>query len=809
MGIPATARTRFTTGAYEVAICGNPNSGKTTIFNAITGLNQKVANYPGVTVEKVTGRFTVGKENPQQFALVDVPGTYSLAAFSPDEYIAASTLYGEAEGRSLPDAIICVIDATSLERGLYLLFQILEIGRPVVVALNMIDMAQKRGMQIDYEKLSRAIGGFPVVPVVGNRGHGIARLKRETARMVAMPPNTTPNRLYDDITENVLAELQTRFGQTHRTRAQRLRIIFDVDDPAEKRFIRKEGPEASNELNRGRAAIREVWTSLSTAETTPLTRKAAEVFNSTVTIDHSRKRMLSEKVDRYLLHRLFGPVALLLTMALMFQSIFSWAQPFMEMIDKMFTGLADWAAMLMPEGPMQSLLTDGVIGGVGSVLAFIPQIAILFIFIAILEDSGYMSRAAFLVDRMFRWSGLSGKSFIPMLSSFACAVPGIMATRTIEDRKLRFITIMVAPLMTCSARLPVYAIMIAAFVPYKSYFGLFNLQGIVLTLLYLLGVVVAVAVSFVMSRTLFKTDRSTFLMDMPSNKMPTLKALFIKVLNRVKSFIIRAGTVILAITIIIWALSYYPRSQAVEAEFDRQVAALQAHYDFAWMTTQARLAELVRNQPEGAADASGVITEAFAEAEDEAYLSRLEAQFIADYPAYGELVETLSGLRLLEIQQQEALLALGNERAGNHLRDSYMGRLGRTVEPAFRPLGWDWKITMATLASFPAREVIIATLGTIYNLGTDTNAESASLVDKMRQAKWEEGPKKGKPVFTLAVALSIMVFFAICCQCGATVVTIKQETTSWYYAVFAFGYMTVLAYLLALVVYQLFAGMGF
>lgn len=809
MGLPAAPRTSSTTGACEVAICGNPNSGKTTIFNAITGLNQKVANYPGVTVEKVTGRFSVGKEKPQQFTLVDVPGTYSLAAFSPDEYIAISVLSGGPEGKRIPDAIICVIDATNLRRGLYLLFQILEIGRPVVVALNMIDLAVRRGIQIDFEKLSQAIGGFPVVPVVGNRGQGIERLKKETAKVIATPPDASLNGFYDGVTEDVLANLLLCFGQAHRTRAEYLRIIFDVDGPAEKQFIRREGPEASNAMKRGRATIREAWASLSTAETTPLTRKAAQVFTSTVTIDHSRKRMLSEKVDRYLLHRLLGPLALLLTMALMFQSIFSWAQPFMEMIDKMFTGLADWAATLMPEGPMQSLLTDGVIGGVGSVLIFIPQIAILFIFIAVLEDSGYMSRGAFLVDRMFRWCGLSGKSFIPMLSSFACAIPGIMATRTIEDRKLRFITIMVAPLMTCSARLPVYAIMIAAFVPYKSYFGLFNLQGIVLMLLYLLGVVVAVAVSFVVSRTFLRTERSTFLMEMPSYKMPTLRSVTIRVLNRVKSFIVRAGTIILAITIIIWALSYYPRSQAVETEFDRQEAALLVHYDFAKTTARARLAELVRNQPEDAADPSGAISETFAQAQEEARLSELKARLLADYPAHGALVETLSGLRLLEIQQQETLLALGNERAGKHLRDSYLGRMGRAVEPAFRPLGWDWKITMATLASFPAREVIIATLGTIYNLGAGTDAESASLVDKMRQAKWEDGPNMGKPVFTLAVALSIMVFFAICCQCGATVVTIKQETTSWYYAVFAFGYMTVLAYLLALVVYQLFAGMGF
>lgn len=807
MGRAATARTYSATRPYRVAICGNPNSGKTTIFNAITGLNQKVANYPGVTVEKVTGRFSVGKENPQQFTLLDVPGTYSLAAFTPDEYIAISALSGGPGGQQMPDAIICIIDATNLERGLYLLFQILEIGRPVVVALNMIDLAQRRGIQIDFEKLSRAIGGFPVVPVVGNRGQGIERLKQETAKLIATPPDISLNRFYDDATENVLTELQSYFDQAHRTRAEYLRIIFDVNGPAEAKFVREEGHEARNMLERGRTAIRKVWSPLSAAETTALTRRAAEVFNSTVIIDHFSQRMLSDKVDRYLLHRLLGPLVLLLTMVLMFQFIFSWAQPFMEMIDVMFTGLAGWVATLMPEGPMQSLITDGVIGGVGSVLAFIPQIAILFIFIAILEDSGYMSRAAFLVDRMFRWCGLSGKSFIPMLSSFACAVPGIMATRTIEDRNLRFITIMVAPLMTCSARLPVYAIMIAAFVPYKSYFGVLNLQGIVLALLYLLGLVVAAVVSFVMSRTIFRAERDTFLMEIPSYKLPTVKSVLIKVLNRVKSFVVRAGTIILAITIIIWALSYYPRSRAVEVEFARQETTLQARYDSARMVAQAKLAELERNLPEDEVNLSGAVSDALAQIEDEVVLPELKVQLLADYPAHEELVETLSGLRLLQIRREASLRELDNKRAGQHLRSSYFGRLGRAVEPAFLPLGWDWKIAMATLASFPAREVIIATLGTIYNLGAD--AKSVSLVNKMRQVKWENGPKTGKPVFTLAVALSIMVFFAICCQCGATVVTIKQETASWYYAVFAFGYMTALAYLLALVVYQLFAGIGF
>lgn len=809
MGMPIAAVRSSALDTYRVAICGNPNCGKTTIFNAITGLNQKVANYPGVTVEEVTGRFSVGKEKPQQFTLVDVPGTYSLAAFSPDEYIAASALFGTTDNGLAPDVIICVIDATNLRRGLYLLFQVLEIGKPVVVALNMIDVSQRRGIRIDFGKLSRAIGGVPVVPVVGNRGHGIARLKRKTAEVIASPPELSSGGMYDDLTGSVLKDLQSGFGDGKRTRAECLRIIFDVDGPAEARFIREEGNRAREVLERGRDVIREVSASLSAAETMPLTRKAAQVFTSTVTIDKSRRRVLSEKVDRYLLHPVFGPVMLVVTMALMFQAIFSWAGPFMNAIDVMFSGLASWAETLMPQGPLQSLLTDGVIGGVGAVLIFIPQIAILFIFIAVLEDSGYMSRGAFLVDRMFRWCGLSGKSFIPMLSSFACAVPGIMATRTIEDRKLRFITIMVTPLMTCSARLPIYAILIAAFVPYKSYFGVLNLQGIVLALLYLLGVVVAVAVSFVMSRTLFKTERSTFLMEMPSYKIPTLKSVTIRVLNRVKSFIVRAGTIILAITIVIWALSYYPRPRSVEVEFSRQVSVLQAHYDFMEMVAGAELAKLMHYQSRDPDSLSVTISEAFAQAKDEAGLAELKARFLADYSAQEELIQKLFGLRLLEMQRKEGLLALRNMQVGEQLRNSYLGRLGRAVQPAFHPLGWDWKITVATLAAFPAREVVIATLGTIYNLGADVEAESETLVNKIRQAKWEEGPKQGKPVFTLAVALSVMVFFAICCQCGATVVTIKQETAGWPYAVFTFGYMTVLAYLLALAVYQFFAGLGF
>jgi ferrous iron transport protein B len=792
---------------YRIAICGNPNSGKTTIFNVITGLNQRVANYPGVTVEKVSGHFSVSRGNSQRFTLIDVPGTYSLAAFSPDEFIAISALSGDSDGQPAPDAIICVIDATNLERGLYLLLQVLEISRPVVVALNMIDLVEKRGMHIDYQELSNFLGGIPIVPVVGNRGIGIPQLKKEVARLVESRPMVHRMRLYDEITETLLADLQARFGNSHRTRADYLRIIFDVNGLAERKFVQERGEEARLVLERGREAIKEKFSSFSTAETAPLTGRATAIQESVLKKSPFKYKSLSEKADRYLLHPVLGPIVLTAMMIVMFQAIFSWAQPFMELIDGLFGVLAHRVEALIAEGPMQSLIVDGVIGGVGSVLMFIPQIVILFVFISLLEDSGYMARAAFLVDRLFRWCGLSGKSFIPMLSSFACAVPGIMATRTIEDRKLRFITIMVAPLMTCSARLPVYAIMIAAFIPYKTYLGVFNLQGLVLTMLYLLGIIVAVIVSFVLKKLIFKSGRGTFFMEMPTYKMPTLRSTLIRVFSRVRSFVERAGTVIIAITIIIWALSYYPRSQAIEAKFQHLMAATEEVYHAEQITYQDRLNVLLSGQPSAVRALTNSVRTHFAQINNEFELAELNNRLLAENPVLSQPIHTLYEMRLAGIKYEKSTETLDKDKAGEHLRNSYFARLGRAVEPAFRPLGWDWKITMATLSSFPAREVIIATLGTIYNLGSEIDETSSSLITKMRQARWEEGSLKGRLVFTPAVALSIMVFFALCCQCGATVVTIRKETAGWLYAALTFGYMTILAYLAALGVYQLFSRM--
>ena len=730
------------TDSKVITICGIPNSGKTTIFNAITGLSQRVANFPGVTVEKVSGKFSIATSRSEEFTIIDIPGAYSLTPYSPDERIATAALCGLIEGERLSDAIICVVDATNLERGLCFVFQVMQIGRPVVVALNMTDLSRKRGIEIDTAKLSQELGGVTIVPVVATRGTGLDQLKEAVAAATnaSSPP---AGGFYDESVEHLLNRLAEVKANGHRHRAELLRTIFDVDNDKSSVANSKGNNTYSIEevIRQGREQLIERHGSLSAAGTSSLNQKAAEIYSRVVTKCKPNRQSLSDKLDKYLLHPILGPIILFAIMILMFQSIFSWAEPFMNGIDSIFGSIADLVESTMSAGPLRSLLTDGIIGGVGSVVIFIPQIAILFLFISLLEDSGYLSRAAFMVDKMFSWCGLSGKSFIPLLSSYACAIPGIMATRTIEDRKLRLITIMVAPLMTCSARLPVYAIMIAAFIPFKQMLGVFNLQGLVLTALYLLGLVVAVIVSFVL-KLIMKSEQSSFMMEMPSYKVPTIKSVIVRVLNRTKSFIKRAGTIIAAITIIIWALSYYPHSDEIANTFEIRRTALE--------------------------------------------------------------FQTLNGLTGAEFETQMA--ELDNEKAGAFLADSYFGRLGRAIEPVFEPLGWDWKITLAALASFPAREVVVATLGTVYNLGTGVDEESSSLVDKMRGAKWDHGDRIGQSVFGPAVALSIMVFFALCCQCGATLVTMKQETGKLRYPIIAFVYMTALAYIGAFATYQIFNG---
>jgi ferrous iron transport protein B len=795
------------TRSVRVAICGNPNCGKTTIFNAITGLRQKVGNYPGVTVDRVSGEFKIPSVPDTRFDIVDIPGTYSLAAFSPDEYIAARALFGAFDERRPPDIIVCVIDATNLERGLYLLFQVMQIGQPVVVALNMVDLAGRKGVFIDARQLSEDLGDVPVVEVIGSRRVGIDQLKTEVGRLARQPviPKVSA---YPPSVAGAAEELARDHAVDQFHIAEYMRVLLDADGPAEKEFISQAGKSGAEALAKMRRGIKKQFGGLSSAETTPLTKRAAELVEQAVQETAPPRPGLSDRIDRWVLHPVAGPIILLTVMTLIFQSIFSWAEPVMNLVDTLFGFLAASVEGALQEGPLRSLLTDGIIGGIGSVIVFLPQIMILFFFIALLEDSGYMPRAAFLVDRAFRWCGLSGKSFIPMLSSFACAVPGIMATRTIEDRKLRIITIMVSPLMTCSARLPVYAILIAAFIPHRTYVGIFNSQGLVLTALYLLGIVVAVVVSFILKRLIFKAESGTFLMELPSYKWPTLSSVAIRVLNRAKSFLVRAGTVIAAITVVVWALSYYPRSVELNTEFELSRAATEQTYAAETAAINQRIDALITSEQSVSAATADSLISLAARAESDNDLNAL-------LPATGgvepvdRIVQLVGSLRRLELSHGAALTALARDRSGAMLRQSYFARMGKLVEPVFAPMGWDWRITMATLSSFPAREVIIATLGTIFNLGSEVDGGSESLVDKLRRATRDSGPLRGQRLFTPAVALSVMVFFALCCQCGATVVTIRQEAGHWGYAVGTFLYMTGIAYVSGIITYRAFLWLGF
>lgn len=759
----------------HIALCGNPNVGKSTIFNQLTGLRQRVANYPGVTVETRVGEFTLADCPGGVFSLADIPGSYSLSALSPDEYIAVETLIGcgSAPGDQQLDLVLVTLDASSLDRGLYLLAQVAEARLPTIVIVNQADIAATNGIRINTFRLSKLLG-VPVISAVANRGHGMRKLRELIANFEKIAP-IKPLFRFDSDVEEFLDEFSKKESTNNCQRLSRpemIRALFDRGGPAERRFLRhceKNNKPAIARLESLRQRLAKDYNGLPFAEAYPLARRMAEIAKiATVRSSHSNGSNLvrppenySERIDRVVLHRFGGPLILLAVMLTMFQSIFTWAEPLMNLIDRAVGSIGASVGALLPEGALQSLLVDGVIGGVGSVLIFLPQIVILFVFLALLEDSGYLPRAAFIVDRLFGWCGLSGKSFVPLLSSFACAVPGIMATRVIESRSQRFLTILIAPLMSCSARLPIYTVMISAFIPYQTYFGIANSQGLTLVALYALGMLVAIVIAVALKTTVLKDNTQSFIMELPPFRIPTVRGVWLRVSLSAGSFLRRAGTVIFAIAIVVWALSYYPRSAEVTDQFAQRASQIEVEYQSELLDNQNTLAQ-------------------------------------QDFSTENQELTRLRDGRLNELERQ---------LRGAYLRDSYFGRMGLALEPFFAPLGWDWRITMAALASFPAREVVIATLGTIYNLGAESDSDE-SLVEKLREAKWDHGPRRNQPVYSVPVAVSIMVFFALCCQCGATLVSIRRETNSWLWPGFTFVYMTTLAYLGSWGAYSLLRSLG-
>ncbi len=623
----------------SVALAGNPNAGKTTLFNFLTGLKQKVANYPGVTVESRSGFW---RTDDATFSVIDLPGLYSLETTSIDESIARDVIKGEVERLGRPDAIVAVVDSTNLERNLYLVTQLFDYGVPVVVALTMIDVFEKRKHEIDTEKMSRLLG-VPVVAVNAADHRG----REELADAVSSVAGTCP-----------------------------------------------EYPElASAENENARIFVRYAFIS--------------KVVQETVRHGDPEAHRFSEKVDRVLTHRFFGLLILLLVLLAVFQMIFTWATVPMDLLEQGFGALGDAVRGGLPEGMLSDLIVDGVIAGVGGIVIFLPQILLLFLFISILEDTGYMSRAAFMMDKLMSRVGLHGKAFLPLMSSFACAIPGIMATRTIENSRDRLATIMIAPMMSCSARLPVYTLMIAAFFAGQTVFGFVSLGAVLMLAMYILGILVAICVAFILKRTLLKAEPAPFVMELPPYRLPNLRTITQNMLTRAWLFLKRAGTVILAISIVLWALMYFPRP-------------------------------------------------------------------VAQPVSSGESHET------------------------TRLQNSYAGQLGHAIEPIIQPLGYDWKIGVALIASFAAREVLVSTLSIIYNVGKDENEESETLIGAVRDAKKADGT----PAWTPLTALSLMVFFVLAMQCMSTVAVVRRETNSWRWPVFMVVYMTVLAYLGAFLTYQ-------
>ena len=695
--IPANEITVTKRADASIVVVGNPNSGKSTLFNRLTGLKQRIGNYPGVTVERHIGFLKTDNSTTE---LVDLPGTHSLSAHSIEEHIAVDVIFGRMEGTKAPDGILAVLDATNLYQGLFLVQQLTELGLPTVVALTMTDAAEKGGIQVDTAELS-ALLGVPVYPVVATTGAGLDMLRRAIADIRELTP---PRRI------RVWPELIEAAERLAKNSSQPLRF-------AEVERLLIDGPTESNKeivsklSDAARAQLQEIRDELFESEP-PIARDARIRYTWVRTVLDKVQRKAPALVSwRTRITDFFnkpvpGTLGLFVVMAIVFQAVFAWATPLMDAIDGGASVLGAAVFERLGDSALSSLIADGVIAGVGSVVIFLPQILILFLFIILLEDSGYLARAAYLMDRAMRSVGLSGQSIIPMISSFACAVPGIMATRVIPNRRDRIATILAAPFMTCSARLPVYALLIAAFVP-ATRVGFMNLQGLVLFGLYIFGIVMGVFTALLMRKTTLRGPKPPFALMLPEFRRPNLQTVMIQLLGRAKVFLKRAGTVIFAVAVIVWALAYFPRSDEVNPDLD------------------------------------------------------------------------------------------ANTAAAAQMEQSWLGRAGKVVEPVFAPLGWDWRVSSAVIAGFPAREVVIAVLGTVYAVGDE--ADEGTLSSRLKAATRPDGSK----VFTLPMVIGLLIFYACCLQCAATLAIIRRETNTWRWPIFAWAYMTIIGYVGALLAFQI------
>jgi ferrous iron transport protein B len=697
----------------RVALVGNPNTGKSTLFNVLTGLNQKIGNFPGVTVDKKTGFCQLPDGRTAE--IIDLPGTYSIYPKSQDESIVFSVLADRSKGM-VPDLIVVILDASNLKRNLLLYTQIADMKIPVVVALNMIDVSEKAGIIINVDLFAKKLG-VPVVPISARKVQGIDQLKTTIAyaNKIALQQDTIE---IEPIAPQLIARIQQELGITNPYFALQLAHQHETLkflSPAESDRIEESEKEFSFHSQKAQAT-----------ETIARYNFINDLLYDTVTKPQTAQaETLSNKIDKILTHKVFGFIIFFAILIFIFQAIFSWSSYPMDLISDLFVKLQSTATKVLPAGPLASLLIDGILAGLSGVLVFIPQIAILFALISILEDTGYMSRVTFMMDKVMRKVGLNGKSVVPLIGGFACAVPSIMSTRNIENWKDRMITIMVTPLVACSARLPVYTLLIALVVPNRNVWWIFNLQGLALTAMYLLSIVSAVIVAFVMKFILKARERGYFIMELPVYRMPRWKNVAFTMYDRSKTFVFQAGKVIIAVSIILWVLKSY-----------------------------------------GPGDR----------------FARIDQQY--SQPQY---TKTMTPDSLTKVVASEKL------------ENSYAGVFGHVIEPAIKPLGFDWKIGIALISSFAAREVFVGTMATIYSVEGDAD-KLQSVQEKMHDAK---NPDTGKPVFTLAVAFSLMMFYAFAMQCASTVAVVYRETKDWRWPAAQFAYMTVLAYTASIIVYNL------
>ncbi len=698
----------------NIALVGNPNSGKSSLFNVLTGLNQKVGNFPGVTVEKKSGVSRLGDSLVAN--IIDLPGTYSLYPKRADEWVAYRVLMGQDAVR--PDMVVLVADASNLKRNLLFCTQIIDLKMPVVIALTMTDLARKKGTQIDIPGLERELG-VPVISINPRKNKGISSLRKAIEMQATQ--FTIPARDFIDIAQlcdRPVKEVKELVPDISNYAAVHYLInheSFDLPDQLQEAI---EETERRNQFNPTRTQAEEIMHRY---------HRIKHIMQQTVVeADPLQQTLLSEKLDNVLLHRTWGYVILLGVLFLLFQSVFWLAQYPMTAIEWGFGELSGWLSSTMPSGWFSDLFINGIVAGLSGILLFVPQIMILFGLITLLEDSGYMARISFLTDKLMRKVGLNGKSVMPMISGYACAVPAIMSARNIENRKERLLTIMVTPLMSCSARLPVYTILIALVIPSELYFGFLSLQGLVMMGLYLLGTVMALIVAWVMKWFIRSTERSYFILELPVYRSPRWKNMIYTMVNKARIFVTEAGKIIMVISVILWGLSSYGPSGRMHAVTEKYEA-------------------LVKNDPASAGD-------------------------------------------------------FEKQRATAYLENSYAGIIGRSIEPAIEPLGYDWKIGIALITSFAAREVFVGTMATLYSVDEDEENNNRTLREKMHAAVREDGSK----VYTLATGLSLMVFYVLAMQCMSTIAIVKRELKSWKWALIQVAYMTALAYIMSLIVFQIF-----